>query len=767
MASKAMSFEERWQLIEKSLNIVLNVDFKTSKRQNVFPYADHMDTYALVYNYCTAPSTAAIGYLKDSPNPSGATLVGQDIYNKLKAHLVHFSERLLQDAQPHLGEALLSFFNNRWESYVLSARSINSLFAYLNRHWVKRQEEESVHGIYKIDKLALVVILDEAVSKLRTRILDAVLNLITRERNGEAFNTRLISSIVECYVSLSDGPSKNAPDNRGRLGVYRDFFESAFLENTKDYYAKESASFLEQNPVTEYMKKVEVRLIEETKRVSVYLHGSTADELNKKCIEVLIERHVSLFHEEFQNLLNQERIEDLHRMYKLLLKIPTGLEPLRVRFERHVVKQGLSAIDQISTSVEEKEDGTGEEKIFVETLLAVYRKHRNIVAQAFEDDPTFIGALDRACKEYINKNAVTVNAKSTSKSPELLAKFCDTLLKKGNKLAEDQDMETLLNNVMIIFKYIEAKDVFQKFYTQKLAKRLVNANSADDDAESSMISKLKTACGFDYTCKLQKMVQDITMSKELGHSFNQHVEKIRSSLDLGFSVLVLSSGSWPFQTGAMDFVLPSEFEKSLKSFTQFYQNLHQGRKLGWLHHMCKGEINFNADQKYILQASSFQIAILLQYNTSLSYSLAELATSTGLKDDLLDGVLWTLCKAKILTENASNPQNKSYALNTGLKFKRTRININVPVKKEEKADAENTHVEIDKDRSLVVQAAIVRVMKTKKRLNHNNLLSEVTTQLIPLFKPNIPMLKKNVEVLIEKEFLGRVEGEKDEYVYIP
>ncbi len=62
---------------------------------------------------------------------------------------------------------------------------------------------------------------------------------------------------------------------------------------------------------------------------------------------------------------------------------------------------------------------------------------------------------------------------------------------------------------MIIFKFIDDKDVFQKFYSQKLASRLVGNLSASDDAESSMITKLKVSCGFEYTTKLQRMYQVI------------------------------------------------------------------------------------------------------------------------------------------------------------------------------------------------------------------------------------------------------------------
>lgn len=60
---------------------------------------------------------------------------------------------------------------------------------------------------------------------------------------------------------------------------------------------------------------------------------------------------------------------------------------------------------------------------------------------------------------------------------------------------------------MVIFKFIDDKDVFQKFYQKKLAQRLISSASASDDSESSMITKLKELSGFDYTNKLMKMFQ--------------------------------------------------------------------------------------------------------------------------------------------------------------------------------------------------------------------------------------------------------------------
>ena len=94
----------------------------------------------------------------------------------------------------------------------------------------------------------------------------------------------------------------------------------------------------------------------------------------------------------------------------------------------------------------------------------------------------------------MNRNAVCV--KATSKSPELLARFCDNLLKKSSKNPEEGELEETLKSVMTVFKYVEDKDVFQRFYSKMLAKRLIHDSSASEDAEESMITKLKVGISF-------------------------------------------------------------------------------------------------------------------------------------------------------------------------------------------------------------------------------------------------------------------------------
>ncbi|KAJ3099328.1 hypothetical protein HDU96_010738 [Phlyctochytrium bullatum] len=754
--------QSTWSDLEKGIDHILN------RLEEGITHAKYMELYTSM-TVLRKPQE-----VKELENRvltvKGAQLMGADLYNNLREHLRVHLQILL--ARANDADSLLEYYTKQWQRYVLASTLIHHIFRYLNRHWVKREMDEGHRNIYDV-------------------------NTVWTDRDGDTIEHSLIKSVVDSFVAL--GLDEN-DCTKPTLEIYKQYFETPFISATEAYYKAESELFISENSITDYMKKAEARLIEEENRVQLYLHQTTHKPLITTCETVLIKNHTAPIQEEFQSLLDQDQTDDLARMYGLLSRVPEGLDKLRTIFEAHVRKQGLSAVERVAelaasgaTEGGDKEDDEEEKpkrpstakgkaptgadkldavdpKIYVEALLAVHKKYQDLVNVALRGEAGFVASLDKACREFINRNKVC--KAGSSKSPELLARFCDSLLRKSSKVADEKEIEEVLNSVMTVFKYVEDKDVFQKFYSKMLAKRLVNSTSASDDAEASMISKLKEACGFEYTSKLVRMFTDVSLSKDLNENFKEAMLKTHDKDELlDFSIMVLHTASWPLQTTTTTFNIPEELLKTYNRFQGFYQNKHSGRKLNWHWMLSKGELKANYCKAnktgYTYQVSTYQMGILLPFNTSLKYTWEELLNVTGLPQETLVSNITALVKSKVLLCDGTMGDNGSkYELNLDFKSKKVRIQLNMPAKSEVKAETDATHKTIEEDRRILIQAAIVRIMKTRKAAKHQTLMSEVVTQLTPRFVPKVQDIKKCIDILLEKEYLERKEGEKDMYAYL-
>lgn len=642
---------------------------------------------------------------KEIIDASVAHLLGEDLYNHLIEYLKEHLRDVYKKSTDHADEALLTLYIKEWNRYTTAGQYNNHLFRYLNRHWVKREMDEGKKNIYDIYTLHLVRWKDDMFMQTQENVMKSVLRLVEKQRNGETIEQNQIKSVVDSFVSLGLDESDST---KTTLDVYKEFFEKPFLEATADYYRKESSRFLADNSVVDYMKKAEARLEEEKERVPLYLLDEIMGPLMRTCETVLIADHSQALREEFQLLLDQDRIDDLARMYKLLARIPQGLDPLRTRFENHVRKAGLSAVEKVATD-------DLEPKVYVEALLEVHTQYQDLVNKAFAGESEFVRSLDNACREFVNRNKVCKSG--STKSPELLAKYTDQLLKKsGAKMSEEDDMEKQLTQIMTIFKYIEDKDVFQKFYSRMLAKRLVNTNSASDDAETSMIAKLKDACGFEYTNKLQRMFQDMQISKDLNSSFKEWVsenlddEDRKTAVDAQYHIL--GTGFWPLNPPSTPFAPPQVIVKTYERFNAFYGSKHSGRKLTWLWQLCKGEMKANyikipgSKASPVFQVSTYQMAILLLFNDADALTYEDIEQATKLDRGTMDPSIAVFLKAKVLTispEGSKPEPGTTFNLNYGFKTKKLKVNLNIGIKSEQKQEVEDTHKTIEEDRKLLMQ----------------------------------------------------------------
>lgn len=93
-----------------------------------------------------------------------------------------------------------------------------------------------------------------------------------------------------------------------------------------------------------------------------------------------------------------------------------------------------------------------------------------------------------------------------------------------------------------------------------------------------------------------------------------------------------------------------------------------------------------------------------------------------------------------------------------------RVRINQIQSKETVEENKRTNDQVLQDRQYQIDAALVRVMKSRKHLSHKLLVQEVMQQL--KFSIKASDLKKRIESLIEREYLARADGQQDMYNYL-
>lgn len=122
----------------------------------------------------------------------------------------------------------------------------------------------------------------------------------------------------------------------------------------------------------------------------------------------------------------------------------------------------------------------------------------------------------------------------------MLAEWCDYLLKVRIKGLREIKIEKNLDNVMILLKCLHDSDIFLKVYTEGFASRLLNKESLSIDAEKLLILKIQEQLGFISTLKLNRMIEDVELSKSMMDDYKKS-SKERESKYSEFNINILTS----------------------------------------------------------------------------------------------------------------------------------------------------------------------------------------------------------------------------------
>ncbi|KAH0733608.1 hypothetical protein KY289_004796 [Solanum tuberosum] len=667
-----IDLEHGWDFMQRGITKLKNILEGLPEPQ--FSSEDYMMLYTTIYNMCT----------QKPPHD-----YSQQLYDKYReAFEEYITTTVLPSLREKHDEFMLRELVKRWSNHKVMVRWLSRFFHYLDRYFIARR---SLPGL---NEVGLTCFRDQVYQELNGKVRDAVISLIDQEREGEQIDRALLKNVLDIFVEIG----------MGSMDYYENDFEAAMLKDTAAYYSRKASNWILEDSCPDYMLKAEECLKREKDRVSHYLHSSSETKLLEKVQHELLSVYATqLLEKDYSGchaLLRDDKVEDLSRMYRLFSKIPRGLDPVANIFKQHVTAEGTTLVkqaeDAASNKKAEKRDVVGlQEQVFVRKVIELHDKYLAYVNNCFQNHTLFHKALKEAFELFCNKGV------AGSSSAELLATFCDNILKKGgSEKLSDEAIEETLEKVVKLLAYISDKDLFAEFYRKKLARRLLFDKSANDEHERSILTKLKQQCGGQFTSKMEGMVTDLTLARENQASFEEYLSNnpiANPGIDL--TVTVLTTGFWPSYK-SFDLNLPAEMVRCVEVFKEFYQTKTKHRKLTWIYSLGTCNINGKFEPKTIeLVVTTYQASALLLFNASDRLSYQEIMTQLNLSDDDVVRLLHSLSCAKYKILN-KEPSTKTvsptdvFEFNSKFTDKMRRIKIPLPPVDEKKTVIED----VDKER---------------------------------------------------------------------
>ncbi|XP_048440513.1 cullin-1 isoform X5 [Pyrus x bretschneideri] len=734
---RPIDFEEGWEIMQKGITKLKNILEGLPEPQ--FSSDDYMLLYTTIYNMCT----------QKPPHD-----YSQQLYDKYRES---FEEYITSTVLPSLREKhdefMLRELVKRWTNHKIMVRWLSRFFHYLDRYFIARR------SLPPLNEVGLTCFRDLVYQELKAKVRDAVISLIDQEREGEQIDRALLKNVLDIFVEIG----------MGQMDHYENDFEADMLKDTAAYYSRKASNWILEDSCPDYMLKAEECLKREKDRVSHYLHSSSEPKLLEKVQhELLFVYATQLLEKEHSGchaLLRDDKVDDLSRMFRLFSKIPRGLDPVSQIFKQHVTAEGTALVKQAEVAASnkkaEKKDVVGlQEQVFVRKVIELHDKYIAYVNECFQNHTLFHKALKEAFEIFCNKGV------AGSSSAELLATFCDNILKKGgSEKLSDEAIEETLEKVVKLLAYISDKDLFAEFYRKKLVRRLLFDKSANDDHERCILTKLKQQCGGQFTSKMEGMVTDLTLAKDNQVGFEEYLKNNpQANPGIDLTVTVLTTGFWPSYK-SFDLNLPPEMVKCVELFREFYQTKTKHRKLTWMYSLGTCNIIGKFEPKTIeLIVTTYQASALLLFNTSDRLSCSEIMTQLNLTDDDVVRLLHSLscAKYKILNKEPNTKTQLNFEFNAKFTDTMRRIKIPLPPVDEKKKVIED----VDKDRRYAIDASIVRIMKSRKVLGHQQLVMECVEQLGRMFKPDSKAIEKRIEDLITRDYLERDKDDHNLFRYL-
>ncbi|KAJ5779074.1 hypothetical protein N7457_006794 [Penicillium paradoxum] len=709
------------------------------------------------------------------------------------------------------GEKFLTVLKVAWADHQFGMGMVADVLLYMDR-MVRSHEHPPIYVVCMSlfrDHIIRSPIRAGSSLTVMDMLESTILFMIQLERSGHLIERPLIRHSIQMLEGLYETVTEEENSK-----LYLTVFEPAFLNTSREFYRAEGQRLLEFGDATTFCRLATQRITEEQERCRFMLSATTESKvlelLDEELIRANIDEVVNLEGTGVRHMLDHDQLDGLRNVYLLNQRVDKKKQALTNLVNKRIVEMGkeinASSIllpqaparptgkddkgDKRTEKAKDKEKPQNQQTVsairWVDNILGLKRKFDGIWENAFASDQGLQSSIGASFAEFINLNP---------RNSEYLSLFFDENLKKGIKGKTESEVDVLLDNGITLLRYIKDKDLFESYYKKHLSRRLLMKRSASMDAERQMISKMKMEVGNQFTQRIESMFKDMTISEDLTNNYKDHIARngdpYQKPVDL--EVNVLTSTMWPMEIMAntkegtlqLPCIFPREIDALKQSFERFYLDKHSGRKLSWQANMGTGDLRATfirpngKVQRYELNVSTHAMVILLLFNDlpdgeDLTYD--DIKTRTQIPDHDLVRNMQSLAvapKTRVLTKSPMSKDVKPtdrFSFNHEFHSPFVKVRIGVVSGSANKVENQNqrkdTESKMNDERKGSIEAAIVRIMKQRKTLTHSQLMTETLSQLSARFVPDVNMIKRRIESLIDREYLERVSEEPPTYGYV-
>lgn len=670
-----------------------------------------------------------------------------------------------------MGEQFLKGMRDSWGSHDSAMGMITDILMYLDKGHNSPGPERpplymTILGLYRDSILHREF---ETIKGPLTTVINAViLDLVNMEREGEIIDRNLVRKVVSMYEQLAETDHEN-DDNR----LYFSDFEPAYIENSRQFYGLEASRLMAEGDAAAWLRHTERRLQEETSRcqttVSKYSQSKIVDVVEEELISKQLDKFISLDVTGLRAMIDNDRFEDLAILYRLVSRpgVKNGIEKLQKIVSVRIVELGLEvekaladfnfvgprpAQDGDDAANDARKEGATEEKAkplngparqtaaavkWVDDILQLKDKFDKFLVECFGNDKLLESTLTKSFSDFINM---------FNRSSEFVSLFIDDNLKNGIRGKTEAEVDVTMDKAIVLIRYLQDRDMFQRYYQKHLSRRLLHGKTESQDAEKQLISRMKQEIGSHFTSKFEGMFKDMDTSRDLTFGYRGHIGKLgdadRKAIDLNINVL--TSNNWPSEGmapksgdgGRVECIWPAELKRLQDSFLKFYLSERNGRVLTWMGSLGSADIKcvfpkipgkdtgpLSKERRYELTVSTHGMVVLMLFNELsdgqwLKYE--DIQASTNIPTGELNRTLASLSlapKCRILSKEPLNKTIKSgdkFTYNSSFTSKLVKIRapiVNSQSKVEDVDERKETEKKNDESRAHIVDAAIVRIMK--------------------------------------------------------